>query len=70
MMRTLFRMPPMMPVSGDTSFATIMSPETGIMGGTRNSVRIISRDGAQEWPDLPKDEVAARLADLVAKSLT
>ena len=54
----------------DMIVANDVSPETGIMGGTRNSVRIISRDGVEEWPDLPKDEVAARLADLVAKTLT
>ena len=54
----------------DMIVANDVSPETGIMGGTRNSVRIISRDSVEEWPDMPKDEVAERLAELVAKTLT
>ena len=53
----------------DMIVANDVSPETGIMGGTRNSVRIISRDGVEEWPDLPKDEVAARLAEMIVRTL-
>ena len=39
------------------------------MGGERNRVRIVSRTGVEEWPELSKDEVAARLAALIAKKL-
>jgi phosphopantothenoylcysteine decarboxylase/phosphopantothenate--cysteine ligase len=39
------------------------------MGGDRNRVRIVSRTGVEEWPELTKDEVAARLAALVADRL-
>ena len=39
------------------------------MGGTRNRVSIVSKTGVEEWPDMAKDEVAARLADLVAARL-
>ena len=41
----------------------------GVMGGDRNRVRIVSRTGVEEWPEMGKDEVAARLADLVAGRL-
>ncbi|MDH4991067.1 bifunctional phosphopantothenoylcysteine decarboxylase/phosphopantothenate--cysteine ligase CoaBC [Aquamicrobium lusatiense] len=41
----------------------------GVMGGDRNRVRIVSRTGVEEWPELTKDEVAARLAALVADRL-
>lgn len=53
----------------DLIVANDVSPETGIMGGTRNSVKIISKAGVAEWPDLSKDEVATRLADLIAGRL-
>ena len=39
------------------------------MGGDRNRVKIVSRQGVEEWPEMGKDEVADRLADLVAERL-
>lgn len=53
----------------DLIVANDVSPETGIMGGSRNSVKIVSKDGIDAWPDLSKDEVAARLAALIAERL-
>jgi phosphopantothenoylcysteine decarboxylase/phosphopantothenate--cysteine ligase len=41
----------------------------GVMGGDRNLVRIVSAGGVEEWPEMGKDEVAARLARLVADRL-
>ncbi|MFH1794809.1 MAG: bifunctional phosphopantothenoylcysteine decarboxylase/phosphopantothenate--cysteine ligase CoaBC [Pseudomonadota bacterium] len=41
----------------------------GVMGGDRNRVKIVSRDGVEEWPEMTKDEVAERLARLVAARL-
>jgi len=41
----------------------------GVMGGDRNRVRIVSATGVEEWPEMGKDEVAARLAALVAERL-
>ncbi len=41
----------------------------GVMGGDRNRVRIVSKAGVEEWPEMSKDEVAARLAALVAERL-
>jgi phosphopantothenoylcysteine decarboxylase/phosphopantothenate--cysteine ligase len=45
----------------DWIVANDVSPETGIMGGDRNSVRLVTRNGIEDWPELPKGEVAARL---------
>ncbi len=53
----------------DVIVANDVSPSTGIMGGTRNSVKLISRDGIEQWPDLSKDEVADWLAALIAERL-
>ncbi|ARS29566.1 bifunctional phosphopantothenoylcysteine decarboxylase/phosphopantothenate--cysteine ligase CoaBC [Sphingomonas sp. KC8] len=40
-----------------------------VMGGANNSVHIVSADGVESWPDLPKDVVATRLADRIAAAL-
>lgn len=40
-----------------------------VMGGTDNTVSIVSRDGVEHWPRLPKGEVAKRLAHLFAESV-
>ena len=53
----------------DLIVANDVSPSTGIMGGTRNSVKLIRRDGIEQWPDLSKDEVAERLAVVIAEQL-
>ena len=45
-----------------------VSPATGIMGGTRNRVKLIRHDRIEEWPELNKDEVAARLAAVIAET--
>ena len=39
------------------------------MGGDRNRVSIVSKAGVDEWPELGKDEVATRLAALIAERL-
>ena len=43
--------------------------KAGVMGGERNRVRIVSKAGVEEWPEMSKDEVAAKLAALIAKKL-
>jgi len=40
-----------------------------VMGGDRNSVTLVSADGADAWPELGKNEVAERLAALIAAKL-
>lgn len=53
----------------DFIVANDVSHESGVMGGDRNRVRIVSASGVDEWPDMTKDEVAARLAALIAERL-
>jgi phosphopantothenoylcysteine decarboxylase/phosphopantothenate--cysteine ligase len=40
-----------------------------VMGGDRNRVTIVSKAGADEWPEMTKQAVAERLAALVAERL-
>lgn len=54
----------------DLIVANDVSSETGVMGGLRNRVKIISRDGIEDWPDLTKEEVASRLAQLIADRIS
>lgn len=51
----------------DLIVANDVSPATGIMGGDRNSVTLISAAGAQAWPEMSKDDVAIKLAALIAE---
>jgi phosphopantothenoylcysteine decarboxylase/phosphopantothenate--cysteine ligase len=53
----------------DWIVANDVSPATGIMGGTENRIVLITADGAEEWPILPKAEVARRLAVRIADAL-
>ena len=53
----------------DYIVANDVSAETGIMGGDRNSVKIISNEGIEAWPDMDKAEVAKRLAALIVEKL-
>lgn len=46
----------------DWIVANDVSPETGVMGGDLNTVHLISADGTEDWPLLPKQAVAERLA--------
>jgi phosphopantothenoylcysteine decarboxylase/phosphopantothenate--cysteine ligase len=53
----------------DLIVANDVSPEGGVMGGSRNTVHIVSAEGVADWPTMPKDAVAARLVDLIADRL-
>lgn len=53
----------------DMIVANDVSPSTGIMGGDRNRVRLISTTDVDEWPEMGKGEVAERLAALIAEKL-
>ncbi len=54
----------------DFIVANDVSPETGIMGGDRNTVRIVSADGVEDWPEAGKGEVAEKLVARVARQLS
>lgn len=53
----------------DWIVANDVSPATGIMGGTENAVTLITANGAEAWPRMPKDEVARKLAARIAEAL-
>ncbi len=53
----------------DWIVANDVSPETGIMGGAENAVTLMTAQGAESWPRLPKVEVARRLALRIAEAL-
>ncbi|KXF79521.1 bifunctional phosphopantothenoylcysteine decarboxylase/phosphopantothenate synthase [Paramesorhizobium deserti] len=53
----------------DWIVANDVSHEGGVMGGDRNHVRIVSKSGVEEWPEMTKEEVAARLAEKIAEAL-
>ena len=42
---------------------------SGVMGGHRNRVHLITSDGVEDWPEGSKDEVAHRLVARVAEAL-
>ncbi len=54
----------------DWIVANDVSPGTGIMGGTRNRVHLVTASGVEDWPDMEKDHVAARLAERIAAHLS
>jgi len=54
----------------DMIVANDVSPSTGIMGGDKNAIQIVTREGIDSWPTLDKDEVARRLIARLAKELT
>jgi len=53
----------------DWILANDVSPQTGVMGGTENSVTLISDTGEEIWPRMSKDQVAARLGAKIAAHL-
>lgn len=40
-----------------------------VMGGAHNQVSLVTAEGVERWPRLPKDEVAGRLAERIATAL-
>ncbi len=42
----------------------------GVMGGTENTVSIVTREGIERWEEAPKAEVARRLASRIAAALS
>jgi phosphopantothenoylcysteine decarboxylase/phosphopantothenate--cysteine ligase len=53
----------------DFIVANDVSHEGGVMGGDRNRVHIVSKQGVDRWPDLSKEETAERLALLITDRL-
>jgi phosphopantothenoylcysteine decarboxylase/phosphopantothenate--cysteine ligase len=62
----------------DWMLANDVSPATGVMGGDRNTVHLLTRDNSginvdeikvESWPVMTKEQVAAELVARIAKSL-
>ncbi|MCP1201204.1 bifunctional phosphopantothenoylcysteine decarboxylase/phosphopantothenate--cysteine ligase CoaBC [Acetobacter oryzoeni] len=54
----------------DWIVANDVSAGTGIMGGDSNQVVLITAQGSERWPHMPKEEVAQRLASRMADWFT
>jgi phosphopantothenoylcysteine decarboxylase / phosphopantothenate---cysteine ligase len=54
----------------DWIVANDVSPASGVMGGNRNTVHIVTREGVENWPEMDKSDVAERLLALAANHLT
>ena len=53
----------------DLIVANDVSHETGIMGGDRNRVHLVSSDGVESWDDMDKRQVAAKLVGHITEIL-
>ncbi len=42
----------------------------GVMGGARNAVHLVTAASVESWPEMDKEDVAARLIDYLAKALS
>jgi phosphopantothenoylcysteine decarboxylase / phosphopantothenate---cysteine ligase len=58
----------------DWIVANDVSPSTGVMGGDRNTVHLLTRDGTDihvdSWPAMTKEDVATALVGRIATTLT
>ncbi len=53
----------------DWILANDVSPRTGIMGGDRNTIELVTADGVETWPTQSKQDVAAMLIGRIAAAL-
>jgi phosphopantothenoylcysteine decarboxylase / phosphopantothenate---cysteine ligase len=53
----------------DWILANDVSPRTGIMGGDRNAIELVTADGVETWPTQSKQDVAAMLIERIAAAL-
>lgn len=49
--------------NADWIIANDVSPEGGVMGGEQNTVKLISKSGVEDWPQMNKSDVAQKLVD-------
>nr|WP_245999509.1 bifunctional phosphopantothenoylcysteine decarboxylase/phosphopantothenate--cysteine ligase CoaBC [Eilatimonas milleporae] len=54
----------------DWIVANDVSVESGVMGGGDNTVHLVTDTGVEDWPTLPKQAVAERLAERIAGALS
>ena len=53
----------------DWILANDVSPATGIMGGDRNTIELVTAQGIEPWPPQSKEDVAAMLIARIAQEL-
>ena len=53
----------------DWIIANDVSPQTGIMGGDHNMIKIIRSDSIEAWQDMSKQDVASRLVARLSEAL-
>jgi len=53
----------------DWILANDVSPQTGIMGGDRNTIQLVTVNGIEPWPQQTKQDVAAMLIRRIAAEL-
>ncbi len=53
----------------DWIVANDVSPTTGVMGGDRNTVHLVTSDGVESWPTQSKEDVARMLVARIAQAL-
>jgi phosphopantothenoylcysteine decarboxylase / phosphopantothenate---cysteine ligase len=53
----------------DLIVANDVSPDSGVFGGDKNAVHLVSSSGVETWPQLSKAEVALRLMNRLAGML-
>jgi phosphopantothenoylcysteine decarboxylase/phosphopantothenate--cysteine ligase len=53
----------------DLILANDVSPQSGVMGGDRNRVHLVSPEGVETWPEMSKSEVARALVARIAADL-
>ena len=53
----------------DWILANDVSPQTGIMGGDRNTIELVTAKGIEPWPPQSKQDVAAMLIARIAQEL-
>jgi phosphopantothenoylcysteine decarboxylase/phosphopantothenate--cysteine ligase len=53
----------------DWIVANDVSPASGVMGGDRNTVHLVTTEGVESWPSQSKDEVARHLIGRIATAL-
>ena len=51
----------------DWILANDVSPQTGIMGGDRNTIELVTAQGVEPWPPQSKEDVAAMLIARIAR---
>jgi phosphopantothenoylcysteine decarboxylase/phosphopantothenate--cysteine ligase len=54
----------------DWILANDVSPKTGIMGGDRNTITLVTATGSEDWPTQSKEGVARMLVERIAKEIS